>query len=122
MNPLERRELILKLLNLEPRLTAVQVAKLAYPTQETILVSGRTYPKTYQAANNMLRRMADKKTTNPPLVKCQQFGTGLADWFMLPSTRGLQEPKYKHEVGAADLFAALYPYLKDQSGKWGYEP
>jgi hypothetical protein len=103
-------------------MTARQVAKAAYPTKETITVSGKTYPKTYQAANNMLRRMADKKITNPPLIKCQQFGTGIADWFMLPRTRGLQEPKYKHEVGAADLFTALYPHLVAQGGAWSYEP
>jgi AAA+ ATPase superfamily predicted ATPase len=65
----------------------------------------------------MLRRMAAGK-----LIKCQSFSTSIADWFMLPSTRGLQEPKYKHEVGAADLFTAFYPYLREESGKWGYEP
>jgi hypothetical protein len=75
------------------------------------------YPKTYQAANNMLRRMAASR-----VIKCQSFPTSIADWFMLPSTRGLQEPKYKHEVGAADLFVAFYPALREQGGKWGYEP
>lgn len=52
------------------------------------------------------------------LIKCQSFPTTIADWFMLPNTRGLQEPKYKHEVGAADLFAAFYPYMQ----QWAYEP
>jgi hypothetical protein len=89
------------------------VAKLAYPTSETITVSGKRYPKTYQSANNMLRRMTAGK-----LIKCQSFPVGTADWFMLPVTRGLQEPKYKHEVGAADLFAAYYPYMQ----QWAYEP
>jgi hypothetical protein len=78
-----------------------------------MLVSGKTYPKTYQSANNMLRRMAASK-----LIKCQSFPTSIADWFMLPATRGLQEPKYRHEVGAADLFAAFYPYAQ----QWSYEP
>jgi Replication-relaxation len=113
MTPLERRELILRLLGLEPRLTAAQVAKLAYPTSETIVVSGKTYPKTYQSANNMLRRMAASK-----VIKCQSFPTTVADWFMLPATRRLQEPKYRHEVGAADLFVAFYPYAQ----QWAYEP
>lgn len=105
--------MILQVLGLEPRLTAAQVAKLAYPTQEVITVSGKTYPKTYQSANNMLRRMAADK-----LIKCQTFPVGTADWFMLPSTRGLQEPKYKHEVGAADLFVAYKPHMQ----QWAYEP
>jgi len=61
----------------------------------------------------MLRRMAASK-----LIKCQSFPTSIADWFMLPSTKGLQEPKYKHEVGAADLFVAFHPYMK----QWAYEP
>lgn len=65
----------------------------------------------------MLRRMAASK-----IIKCQSFPTSIADWFMLPTTRGLQEPKYKHEVGAADFFAAFYPYLREQSGGWSYEP
>src|SRR5258706_13073720 len=118
MNPLDRRELIVKLLGLEPRLTASQVARLAYPTTEVKVISGKTYPKTYQSANNMLRRMADKKITKPPLVKRQTFGTGIADWWMLPRTRGLQEPRYRHEVGAADVFASLYPTLRDNAAAW----
>jgi hypothetical protein len=52
------------------------------------------------------------------VIKCQSFPTSIADWFMLPSTRGLQEPKYKHEVGAADLFVAYQPH----ASQWAYEP
>jgi hypothetical protein len=55
------------------------------------------------------------------IIKCQSFPTSIADWFMLPATRGLQEPKYKHEVGAADLFVAYYPHLRG-NGSWSYEP
>lgn len=52
------------------------------------------------------------------VIKCQSFPTSIADWFMLPATKGLQEPKYKHEVGAADLFVAFHSHM----GQWAYEP
>lgn len=55
------------------------------------------------------------------IIKCQSFPTSIADWFMLPATRGLQESKYKHEVGAADLFVAYYPHMRN-GGSWSYEP
>lgn len=56
------------------------------------------------------------------VIKCESFPTGIADWFMLLTTKGLQESKYKHEVGAADLFGAFYPILRETSGAWSYEP
>src|SRR5687768_9831661 len=114
MNPLERRQKILSLLNLEPRLTAHQLASLAYPTKETRVISGKPYLKTYQSARNMLMRMAERKE-----VKRQEFDFGVADLFMLPKTNKLKvRDQYLHQKAGADLFVSYLPHIQ----AWSYEP
>jgi hypothetical protein len=112
IHPDERKDLIKHLLSLEPRLTAKQVAKLAYPTEKTILINGKPYPSTYQAARNMLMRMVKRKE-----LKRQEFDVGQADWFMLPTTRAVNK-SHAHEVAAADLFVQYYGIFET----WRYEP
>jgi hypothetical protein len=51
-------------------------------------------------------------------VKRQEFDFGVADWFMLPKTKGLQRWAYNHQKSAADLFVAYRPFMS----AWSYEP
>jgi hypothetical protein len=114
LSPLQRRETILNLLSIEPRLTAKHVALLAY-SPETKLINGKTYPKSYQAANNMLRRMVERKE-----IKVHELSKfGYPDLFMLNSTPRLKSiEKILHEIGGADLFVAFRPFMS----KWAFEP
>jgi hypothetical protein len=61
----------------------------------------------------MLMRMESRKE-----VKRQEFDFGVADWFMLPKTKGLQRWAYLHQKAAADVFVAYYPHMS----AWIYEP
>lgn len=61
----------------------------------------------------MLVRMEERKE-----VKRQEFDFGVADWFMLPKTKGLQKWAYNHQKAAADLFVAYHPHMS----AWSYEP
>lgn len=80
------------------------------------MISGKTYPSTYQSANNMLRRMEQRKEVKVHALK-KKFG--IADMFMLPSTSRLKSTdKVLHEIAGGDLFVALNPYIK----RWAYEP
>lgn len=79
------------------------------------MISGKTYPSSYQAANNMLRRMEQRKE-----VKVHDLSRfGLSDMFMLPSTPRLKSAdKFRHEQAGADLFVAYNLYAK----RWIHEP
>jgi hypothetical protein len=61
----------------------------------------------------MLMRMVERKE-----IKRQEFDFGVADWFMLPKTKGLQRWAYNHQKAAADLFVAYRPLIS----AWSYEP
>jgi hypothetical protein len=104
ITPARPEEKILKLLSQEPRMTAKQIARLAYPTERTILINGKTYPSTYQSANNMLRRMADRKE-----VKIHELSKfGIPGMFMLPGAHRLKSSdKFLHEQAGADLFVRI---------------
>lgn len=96
-------------------MTAKQIAKLAYPTEKTILIRGTKYPSTYQAANNMLRRMAERKEVK--VHDMRKFS--IPDMFMLPDTPRLKNSdKFLHEEAAADLFTTYHSHFKG----WQYEP
>lgn len=58
-------------------------------------------------------RMLERKE-----VKRQEFDFGVADWFMLPKTKGLQRWAYLHQKAAADVFVAYHPFMS----AWSYEP
>ena len=118
MNPEARKTLIKELLSLEPRLSARQIASLAYPTTEVFVHNSKRYPKTYQAANNMLRRMVARKE-----LRVWSFTDyDKPDWFLLNSTPKKKGDTYWYETAAADFFVSFLPLIQKLGGGWAYEP
>jgi hypothetical protein len=104
MTPDERRTRIIYHLSRHPRLTTLQIAKLAYDNQGVHIKAGRTYPNSLSAATAMLKRMAKDK-----LVK-QQKGEhqSAVDLYMLPDIPRVTPTKKTHEITKGDLYVAYY--------------
>src|SRR6185503_4896616 len=96
-------EKILHHLSRHPRLTAEQIARVAYENQKTHLkASGQQKPNSLSSANSLLNRMLKKK-----LVKMwKRDHPNESNLWMLPKTPGIRPTKYYHIKALGDLYVA----------------
>jgi hypothetical protein len=116
------RDAVRKWLQIQPRLTTEQIARLDNQPRKGGLLSPfspkkktKTYPGSYVRTTKLLRRMADDKEihsdrdhNNQPLI------------WMLPGTTFPQNfYTQRHEIDIADLFVAYYPHVSHWDTEWG---
>src|ERR1051325_4540423 len=111
-------EKILHHLSRHPRLTAEQLARVAYNNQKTHIKAGRAYPTSLSSALALLKRMASNKTgqgkPKPILVKRQERrNLNEPDLWMLPATERIRDGKYYHELAKGELYALYANVCED---------
>ena len=118
---LDQRITILKALELEKRMTAQQLARIAYPHAQNPLTiykygsDAKTYqyPPGYQQTLRILRDLASSKDRRgkrkkPELKRHPSPYKEYPDLWMLPDTDRLKFDLYQHEIMCADIFTAYW--------------